>query len=91
MNGTVYLLHFDRKLSHAQHYIGWTQDLEARLGAHEDGRGSRIVDAFLEAGIGYTVAKTWAADRKFERWLKNKNSTPRICPICSPKKLEELK
>lgn len=87
---TVYLLHFDRPLAHARHYIGFTKNLDSRLGRHENGRGSRLVDAVLEAGIGYTVAKTWNGDRNFERWLKRKKNTPQLCPICNPK-LEESK
>lgn len=36
--GTVYLIHFARKLAHAQHYLGWTTDLPARLKEHRAGR-----------------------------------------------------
>lgn len=32
---TVYLIHFDRKIGHAQHYIGSTTDLERRLQEHQ--------------------------------------------------------
>lgn len=88
---TVYLLHFDRPLAHARHYVGFTTNLEGRLGRHENGRGSRLVDAVLEAGIGYTVVRTWPGrDRHFERKLKKRHNTPQLCPICNPNiKLEE--
>jgi hypothetical protein len=29
------------------------------------------------------VARTWQGDRKFERQLKNRKHTPRLCPVCA--------
>ena len=43
--GTVYLIHFDEKLAHAQHYIGWATDLEKREKEHRSGKGARIINA----------------------------------------------
>lgn len=37
MSNTVYLLHFNQKLHHAGHYLGWCDDLEARLKRHHAG------------------------------------------------------
>ena len=38
INGYIYLLHYKEKLSgHAQHYIGWTNDLENRIFDHIQG------------------------------------------------------
>ena len=31
---TVYLIHLDRKVHHAQHYLGSADDLEARIAEH---------------------------------------------------------
>lgn len=31
---TIYLLHFDKPLHHAKHYLGLADDLEARLARH---------------------------------------------------------
>ena len=31
---TVYLIHLDRKVHHAQHYLGSTDDLNARIAEH---------------------------------------------------------
>ncbi len=28
--GLIYLLHFERSYHHARHYLGYTEDLEAR-------------------------------------------------------------
>jgi predicted GIY-YIG superfamily endonuclease len=84
--GTIYLLHFHGKLSHAHHYIGFTTDLEARLKDHKNGNGARLVEAFTEQGIEFTVARTWSGDRHEERRLKNMKMAPRLCPICKSKR-----
>lgn len=81
--GTVYLLHFDRPFRHARHYIGWTGgDLEDRLEYHRRGWGSKLLKAVAEAGIGWTVARTWEGTRHDERKLKNRKEAPRLCPVC---------
>lgn len=38
--GVIYVLHFDRPLHHARHYVGYARNLRARLQAHAGGRGS---------------------------------------------------
>jgi len=61
--GTIYLIHFDEKLSHAQHYLGYTGgDLEARL----------------ERGIAWRLVRTWSGGRKLERKLKRRKNSPRL-------------
>ena len=84
----VYLLHFDSKLSHAQHYIGSTKDLRARLAQHSSGRGARLIEVIQELGIEWSLARVWHFDgiwaaRKFESHLKRsyKNGR-RLCPVC---------
>jgi hypothetical protein len=42
---TVYLIHLDRPLAHARHYLGSTDDLERRLHEHEQGNGSKMSPA----------------------------------------------
>ncbi len=93
--GTVYLLHFDRPYPRgvrssdgaplfARHYIGWTRrDLEGRLHYHRSGWGSRFLRAVAEAGIGWTVARTWDGSRHDERELKKRHNTPKLCPLCT--------
>ncbi|MEJ7810408.1 MAG: hypothetical protein WKG32_08345 [Gemmatimonadaceae bacterium] len=81
--GTVYLLHFDRPLAHAKHYTGWTRDLDARLAQHRAGRGARLVEVVTEAGITFTIARTWKGTRKLERMLKRHGGQSRNCPLCS--------
>jgi hypothetical protein len=33
-------------------------------------------------GIGFFLARTWEDDRNLERELKNRKSSPRLCPVC---------
>ena len=84
--GTIYLLHFDRPFKHAGHYLGWTSNLDARLGHHLNGTGANLLKHVKAAGIGWVVARTWTGDRNRERQLKNQGSRARLCPICNPPK-----
>jgi len=83
-SGTVYLLHFDEKLHHAQHYLGFAENgnLESRIEQHRNGTGANIMRVIREHGITFQVATTWSGDRKFERRLKNRKCAGRFCPIC---------
>lgn len=83
--GFVYLLHFDRPLSHARHYMGWTSGLHERLAAHRDGRGARLTAVLREVGIGWKLARAWRGGRTDERRLKRRKEAPRLCPICTPR------
>lgn len=81
---TVYLLHFDKPLKHASHYIGWAENVEKRIEHHRDGTGARLTQVIAEQGIGFTVARTWeGADKTFERRLKNCKHAADYCPLCS--------
>jgi predicted GIY-YIG superfamily endonuclease len=84
--GTVYLIHFDRPYHHARHYLGYTDDLAARLERHLAGNGGRLLQVIRAAGIGYRVVKTWEGDRTLERRLKDRKASPRLCPICKGEK-----
>lgn len=86
---TVYLLHFEQPLGdvgnphgQAQHYIGFTDDLDARLEAHRKGNGAAIMAAVSRAGIGWTLARTWAGGRDLERQLKRRKKARCLCPLC---------
>jgi predicted GIY-YIG superfamily endonuclease len=85
----VYLLHFDRPLAHARHYLGSTDDLERRLHEHEHGNGSKLLAAVARAGIPWQLARTksWPqllpGDRSWERRLKRYKKSRRLCPFCS--------
>jgi predicted GIY-YIG superfamily endonuclease len=87
---TVYLLHFAEKISHAQHYIGFTDNLKLRIHQHHNGRsGAVIVKEFFDRGIDFVVARTWEdAGRDFERYLKKTHKrTVSLCPICQGKEV----
>jgi predicted GIY-YIG superfamily endonuclease len=79
----VYLLHFDQPYKHARHYIGYTDDLNARLERHRAGTGARLLEVIAGAKIGFQLAATWEGDRHLERRL-HKRGGSRICPICNP-------
>jgi len=84
--GTTYLLHFDRPYGHARHYVGWTQDLAARLQAHARGRGARLVQVVVKAGIGFRLARTWPeSTRDREDLIKHAGGARRYCPECGVK------
>ena len=87
--GTVYLLHFDRPYKHAKHYLGYTDNLEARLRQHRQGRGARLMQVIKEAGIGFTLVRVWEGDRALEKRLKKQKNSPRLCPICRERKKHE--
>lgn len=85
--GVVYMLHFLRPHKHAQHYVGWTSDLPARIAAHSSGQGARLVEVFRDEGIGFVVARTVRGDRRLERAIKNAGGSVRYCPLCSTRPL----
>ncbi|MDO7846454.1 endonuclease [Hymenobacter sp. M29] len=85
--GTVYLLHFDKPLAHAQHYVGFTKRESPlrRLKVHRAGQGARLTQVLNIEGITYRVARIWRnASRAFERQLKNRNGCRCFCPLCRP-------
>lgn len=82
----VYLLHFETKFHHAQHYLGYTESetsLHTRLEHHRHGSGARLMAAVSQAGIAWQVARKWPeGDRFLERRLKNRHKSSELCPIC---------
>lgn len=93
--GTVYLLHLAQPLAgavnqhgkpSAGHYLGWTASRTAtrRVGLHARGQsGSKYMRQALREGIGFTLARTWSdVDRNFERKLKLRKASSRMCPVC---------
>ena len=80
--GVVYLVHFTAPYRHARHYTGWTADLDSRLAEHQAGRGARLLQVVSQAGIKWTLARTWDGTRERERQLKCQGGASRRCPIC---------
>lgn len=84
--GTVYLIHFDKKFHHAQHYIGYTDiNVLDRIARHLQGHGSRLLRAVTNAGIKIKLVRTWTGNKTLERKLKNQKNAKRLCPICKGK------
>ena len=83
---TVYLLHFSDLIAPgrhtAQHYLGFTEDLDRRIAEHDAGEGSRLCQVAKERGLTFVVARTWQGGRLLERQLKGRHEGPRLCPIC---------
>ena len=86
----VYLIHFEKKISHAQHYIGYSKDMktfEKRMKHHGNGNGASILKALNEKGIKYHVVRIWPdADGNYERKLKKRKNAKFLCPFCNPDK-----
>lgn len=84
----LYLIHFSRKLEHAQHYIGVTEDLHTRLANHATGRGANILWVCKMLDIAWEVSRVWRFrnDDKFfqEGLIKAMKNGPKFCPICNP-------
>lgn len=79
---TAYLLHFSEPYHHAQHYLGSTNDLEARLAEHHTGQGARLTQVIRKAGISFSLARTWNGGREQERRLKRWKKSTDLCPLC---------
>ena len=84
--GTIYLLHFSEAYKHARHYVGFTTNLEQRLTEHAAGQGARLTQVIKEAGLSFSLARTWPGTRKTERQIKNRKEAPRLCPVCRAQK-----
>jgi predicted GIY-YIG superfamily endonuclease len=83
----VYLLHFERRVSNAQHYLGFTNDerLEQRLTEHVSGRGAKLVKRVLEQGVAIYLARVFPQlNANDERRLKTASHFDKLCPICCP-------
>ena len=87
----IYLLHFERAIGdvanphgQAQHYIGYADDVCARLAEHEAGRGAAITADLVSEDIGWSLVRLWLGDRSEERRIKRRHDGPRLCPICNP-------
>jgi predicted GIY-YIG superfamily endonuclease len=78
-----YLLHFDRPIHRAQHYLGWSTNITARVALHQRGKGARLVAQALSAGIGVDLVRVWPeVDRAKERALKRGSGPKGHCPTC---------
>lgn len=81
-SGRVYIIHFEQKLHHAQHYVGSSTDLAGRLAQHRAGRGARLMEVITEQGIPWVVSRVLVGGKTLERRIKNQHHTARLCPVC---------
>lgn len=85
----VYLLHFARPIGgegfkSAQHYVGYADDVTARLAQHRNGNGAAITAYLNVIGVEFDVARIWEhAQRDDERRLKNGGHFRDLCPVCA--------
>src|SRR3954468_19275781 len=80
----VYLIHFEEKLHHAQHYIGFVdKNLNKRIKKHKSNKGAKLLMAVNNKGIPWEVVRVWEeGDRQLERRLKNCKKSRCFCPVC---------
>ncbi len=82
--GSVYLAHFARPYKGAQHYLGFSTNVPARVKAHRAGRGAPLLAAVSKRGISWRVVRTWKRkDGHFEKSLKRRYALKMLCPMCS--------
>jgi predicted GIY-YIG superfamily endonuclease len=86
---TVYLIHFERAFWHAQHYIGYTANLDQRVEQHRKGTGAKLLRAINTRGIPWQVVRTWPGGHALERALKNRKNSRNLCPVCMQQRLIE--
>lgn len=85
IKGVLYLIHFDRPLRHARHYLGWATEHTwvERLEEHRRGQGSRLMAVVAKADIPWRLARTWeGVDRFYERRIKKQGRRVALCPVC---------
>ena len=80
----VYLIHFEEKLHHAQHYLGFVEkNLKQRIKKHKSNKGAKLLRAINQKGIVWEVVRVWEdGDRTLERKLKNCKKARCFCPVC---------
>jgi len=81
----TYLIHLDRPLAHASHYVGFSNNILRRLLEHRSGVGSPLLRACNDYGISWRVVRVWADGRGRERAIKRQKNSPRFCPVCNPR------
>jgi predicted GIY-YIG superfamily endonuclease len=95
--GFMYLLHFLKPLGDptrphmsAQHYLGWTSNVDARFHRHENGDGAAIMKAVANRKIGVVIVWIRPGTRNDERRLKNAGHfKERLCTYCKTAELNK--
>ena len=83
----VYLIKLEAPIGSNKHaasyYLGSTKRFKRRIAEHRNGRGSALLKAATDRGIGWRVVQTYCCDsihqaRYLERRLKQQKSAARI-------------
>lgn len=89
---SVYLIHFNAPFHHARHYLGFAEDVDARVQKHRTGAGARLLQVVNAAGIAWQVARVWPeGTRDDERRLKAWKAATQLCPLCRAERLARLR
>ena len=79
----LYLIHFEKKIEHAQHYVGATKNIANRIKLHRVGRGANILRVANRLGIKWELVRVWKGSFELEIQMKKMKNSPRYCPVCS--------
>lgn len=83
----VYLLHFEKPVARARHYLGFTRDdrLNERLTEHMSKKGARLTARAVDAGVAIYLARVFPQlTANDEKRLKAASHFDKLCPICCP-------
>jgi len=87
--GTVYLFHFNAPLGNlanpraqARHYLGFSDDFDARIKKQLAGKGAKLVAAALKQGLIFELYH-WPACLAVEKLVKKTKKTSLYCPACA--------
>ena len=87
----VYVIHFEKPMFHASHYIGSSVNIPARLAVHHAGNGSPMLRAATERGIKWSLSHVMFCDnehqaRNLEKKIKRHKHNRDYCPLCRQSK-----
>ena len=89
-----YLIHFETpyqsktgtQTKKAQHYLGWTINLDKRVKLHASGKGAKLLAIVNAESIPWAVVRIWAdGSYSLEKKLKARHNHAGLCPICTKK------
>lgn len=82
----LYLLHLERPLGHAAHYLGWARNRADRVQCHLEGApdASAFMRAVHKAGIKVTWVQFMDGTKTIERKLKDRHNLANVCLLCLP-------
>jgi len=83
----LYLLHFDKPLGFARHYLGCCAEnrLQARLREHATGQGARLTARASAGGVTMYLARVFPEmSYEQEKRYKVASHFDKLCPLCCP-------